>query len=105
MTLEECASCFRTPSSHIDVIHSILLSFSETEPYLNFLSIEEIEKIRERIIEGSAINIELNVFKAAEEAYSAVKSKRGPKLIQSFAKIPLPIIAAVLIITFASMFF
>ena len=104
MALEECASCFCTPTSHKDAIHSIILCFSETEPYLNFLSIEDIEVIRTKIIEGSSIVIEPKVFKAAEEAYSAVKSNSGPKLIQSLASISAPIFAVFLLLFIVTMF-
>lgn len=105
MALEECASCFCSPDSHIDRIHSIILCFSETEPYLNFLSIEEIEDLREKIINGSSININTGVFKSAEEAYSAVKSNNGPKAIQYFSTISLPIIAAVVVISMLASLF
>ena len=104
MALEECASCARQPTSHIDVIHSIVLSFSETEPYLNFLSVDEIEEIREKIIDGFPLEIRPDIFRVAEEAYSAVELNRGPKVIQRFANISLPITAIVLILIFALVF-
>jgi len=103
MALEECGSCACTPTSHRDVIHSIILCFSETEPYLNFLSIEDLENIRTKILEGSSIVIEPEVFKAAEEAFSAVKSNSGPKLIQSLASISAPILAVVLLLFLVTM--
>jgi len=102
--LEACESCFRSPNSHIDVIHSIVLCFSETEPYLNFLSLEEIEEIREKIIDGALINITPNVFNRAEEAYRAVKSNSGPKVMQYFANISLPITTVILITILAIIF-
>jgi len=95
--LEACGSCLGSPSSHVDVIHSIILCFSETEPYLNFLSLEEIEEIRVKIIDGASIDIKSDVFNKAEEAYSAVKSNRGPKVMQYFANISLPITAVILL--------
>jgi len=102
--LEECSECFCTPTSHTDVMHSIILCFNETEPYLNFLSIEDVEVIRTKIIEGSSIVIEPEVFKAAEEAYSAVKSNSGPKLIQRLASISAPILVVVLLSFLVTMF-
>ena len=102
--LEACESCSRTPDSHREVIHSILMCFSETEPYLNFLSLDEIEIIREKIIDGRAIHINSDVFKRAEEAYSAVKSNNGPKVIQYFANVSFPIITVVLITILAIVF-
>mgnify|MGYP000689224382 CR=1 FL=1 len=104
MALEECASCFCSPNSHTDVIHSIILCFSDAEPYLNFLSIEEIEEIRKKIADGASINIKSEVFNRAEEAYSAVKLNRGPKVIQYFSTISFPIIAVVLLTILATIF-
>jgi len=101
--LEECASCFCTPASHRDVIHSIILCFSDTEPYLNFLSFDDVEVIRTKIIEGASIVIAPEVFKAAEEAYSTVKSSDGPKLIQSLASISAPVLTVVLLIFLVTM--
>jgi hypothetical protein len=99
-----CESCLRTPNSHSDVIHSIIMCFSETEPYLNFLSLEEVEVIREKIVDGVVININSDVFKRAEEAYSAVRSTSGPKAMQYFATISFPVIAVVLITVLAIAF-
>lgn len=104
MALEECASCCRSPSSHREVIHSIILCFSETEPYLNFLSIEEIEEIQKRIVEGALIEISPDVFHRAEEAYSAVELNNGPKLIQRFSKISSPMIAIIILTMLAFLF-
>lgn len=97
MALEECAACRRLPSSHRDIIHSIILCFSETEPYLNFLSLEEIERIQRKILEGAVIQISPDIFQRAEEAYSAVELNKGPKLIQSFSKISSPMIAIIIL--------
>jgi len=102
--LEACESCFGSPNSHIDVIHSIVLCFSETEPYLNFLSLEEIEDIRKKLIDGDSIDIKSEVFNRAEEAYGAVRSNSGPKVMQYFANISLPITAVVLLTILAIIF-
>jgi hypothetical protein len=104
MALEECPSCCRSPNSHVDVIHSIILCFSETEPYLNFLCLEEIEEMREKIVNGDSIDIKIDVFNKAEEAYNAVKSNNGPKAIQYFSNISLPIIAVVVLTMLATIF-
>lgn len=104
MALEECASCCRSPSSHRDVIYSITLCFSESEPYLNFLSLEDIEEIQKKIEEGAAIEISSEVFNRAEEAYSAVQLNEGPKLIQSFSKISSPMIAIIILTIMAFLF-
>jgi hypothetical protein len=95
--LEACDLCSSLPESHRDIMHSIIMCFSEEEPYLNFLSLEEIEGIREKIVDGSSINISSEIFKRAEEAYSAVRSNNGPKAMQYFSNISLPIILVVLI--------
>jgi hypothetical protein len=102
--LEACESCFRSPNSHIDSIHSIVLCFSETEPYLNFLSLEEIEEIRDEIIDGASIDIKSEIFNRAEEAYRAVMSNSGPMVMQYFANISFPIISVVLITILAIIF-
>ena len=104
MALEECPSCLSSPNSHVDVIHSIILCFSETEPYLNFLCLEEIEEIRNKIMDGSSINIRNDIFNKAEEAYNAVKSNNGPKAIQYFSNISLPIIAVIVLTMIATLF-
>ncbi len=102
--LEECPFCLRSPNSHEDEIRSIILCFSETEPYLNFLSREEIEAIRINIIEGSPIELKADILNRAEEAFSAVKSNNGPKLIQSFSTISFPIIAIIVLTMLATLF-
>lgn len=104
MALEECGSCGRSPSSHREVINSIILCFSETEPYLNFLSLEEIDEIKTEIEEGALIEISPDVFQRAEEAYSAVQLNEGPKLIQSFSKISSPMIAIIILTMLAFLF-
>jgi len=104
VALEECASCSRVPTSHIDKMHSIILCFSETEPYLNFLTLDDVERIRTTIIEGSSIVIEPQVFRTAEEAYSAVKSNGGPKFIQSLSGVSAPILVVVLVFFLVTMF-
>ena len=104
LALEECAVCKRSPSSHRDIIHSIIVCFSETEHYLNFLSLNEVEAIREKIQAGEPLKISTDVFKRAEEAYSAVELNSGPKAIQYFSNISLPIIFIVALIIFTMMF-
>jgi len=103
--LEACASCDSVPASHQDTIHSIILCYSETEPYLNFLSIEDLEEIRTKIMEGVLFSIEPAVFKAAEEAFSAVKLTTGPKLLQGLSNRSTPILVIVLITFFVTIFF
>ena len=104
VALSECASCARSPGSHRDVIRSIVLSYSETEPYLNFLSLTEIEAYQQQIIEGSPVEIPPEVFKSAEEAYSAVSATKGPKLIQRFSDVSVPIICIILLAFLAAIF-
>ena len=105
MALEECASCLRSPGSQNDVIHSIILCFSETEPYLNFIGLDEIEAVREKILAGSALDISREVFKSAEEAYSAVESSKGPKGIQFFSNMSVPVITLVVLSMLAAALF
>jgi hypothetical protein len=97
MALKTCASCTRAPNSHRDVIHSIILCYSDTEPYLNFVSLEELEVFRDEIKTGLAIDIDAELFQRAEEAFSAVNTADGPKLIQPFAKISVPVITFILV--------
>ncbi|MFT6122280.1 MAG: hypothetical protein ACJAWS_000862 [Oleiphilaceae bacterium] len=80
------------------------MCFSEAEPYLNFLSLEDIEEIRILIVDGASINIPPEVFNRAEEAYSAVRSNSGPQVMQYFANISLPITAIVLVTILAIIF-
>lgn len=104
LALAECASCMRTPRSHQDVIRSIIVCFSESEPYLNFLSLEEVEDIQANIKAGKPILITTEVFKKAEEAYSAVKLNSGPKAIQYFSRISFPITAIIFLVILAMIF-
>ena len=104
LALEECAICNRTPSSHSDVIHSIIVCFSETEHYLNFLSLEEVEAIREKIQSGEPVKIKSDIFQRAEEAYSAVELNSGPKAIQYLSNISLPIISIIALVIFSLIF-
>jgi len=68
------------------------------------LSLDEIEEIRKRLVDGASIYINSDVFNKAEEAYSAVKSNRGPKVIQSLANISYPIMVIILITMLAMVF-
>jgi len=80
------------------------MCFSETEPYLNFLSLDEIEEIRNKIADGFSIAVKPETFNRAEEAYSALGSNSGPKVMQYFANISLPITSVVLITILAIIF-
>ena len=102
--LEECPACARSPESHEDVIHSIILSYSETEPYLNFISLEELECMQQSILKGEPINISREVFAVAEEAYSAVSSNTGPRAIQYFSTISIPIILVIVLTMLAAIY-
>lgn len=102
--LETCASCFRAPETHEDVVHSIILSFSETESYLNFMSLEEIEDVQASILKGASINISTEVFAIAEEAYSAARSNSGPGAIQYFSSISIPIILVIVLTMLAAIY-
>lgn len=95
--LEACEACCRAPNSHREVIQSIIMCFSDTEPYLNFLSLDEIEAIRIKIMDGTSIHISPDVFNRAEEAYGAVRSNNGPKVIQYFSTMSFPIVIVVII--------
>lgn len=101
---DACASCSRVPDSHRDQIRSIIMSHSDTEPYLNFLSLDELELIREKIISGLPINLDAEVFSRAEEAFSAVQTTEGPKLIQYFSRITVPVTALILLAFLAAIF-
>jgi len=102
--LEACPACARSPDSHKDMIHSIILSYSETEPYLNFMSLEELEAMQQSILKGDAININREVFAVAEEAFSAVSSNNGPRAIQYFSRISVPIIIVIVLAMLAVMY-
>ena len=99
--LEECGGCLRIPNSHTDVIHSIIMSYSEEEPYLNFVSIDDIEVFRESIINGSPIKVEQGVFREAEEAYSAVGTMGSPQALKYFSKISHPVMVVTLLLFIA----
>ncbi|MEH6651753.1 MAG: hypothetical protein V7707_17170 [Motiliproteus sp.] len=88
----------KTPYSHIDVINSIIMCFSEDDPYLNFLSMDEIEEFRESIIIGSAINVKQKTFREAEEAYNAVGSLDSPQALKFFAKISHPVMTVMFLL-------
>lgn len=96
--LDECEECLRTPDSHKDTIHSIVMCFSEEEPYLNFLTIDEIEAFRESIINGSVIEVKADDFRAAEEAYNAVGTLESPQALKYFKKISHPVMAVMLML-------
>ncbi len=85
-----CGACFAIPETHQDLIYSIIMCHSSGEPHLNFLSIEEIERLCEEIKKGNKIEVSPQVFSQAEEAYSAVRSIGSPQLISKFAKISSP---------------
>jgi len=102
--LETCPACACAPDSHEDVIHSIILSYSETEPYLNFLSLEDIEAQQQQILNGASIDIKKEVFTVAEEAYSAVSSNTGPRAIQYFSSISIPIILVIVLTMLAAIY-
>ena len=85
LALEECAICNRTPSSHSDVIHSIIA-------------------IREKIQSGEPVKIKSDIFQRAEEAYSAVELNSGPKAIQYLSNISLPIISIIALVIFSLIF-
>lgn len=104
IAFEACNACSRAPDSHRDQIRSIILSYSENEPYLNFLSLEELEEVREKIITGAPIELKAEVYRNAEEAFSAVKVTEGPKLIQYFSGISVPVTALILLAFLAAIF-
>ena len=83
---EKCESCGAIPVTHEDLINSIIMCHSENEPYLNFLSMEEIEALREEIKKGEKIKVSPQVFAQAQEAYSAVGSLRSPPILNKFAR-------------------
>lgn len=99
--LEECEECLRAPNSHDDVIHSIIMSYSEEAPYLNFISIDEIAEFRESIINGLPMKVKQDTFRIAEEAYSAVGSMRSPQVLKYFRKISYPVMMVVLLLFIA----
>lgn len=102
--LEACPVCARAPESHEDVIHSIILSYSETEPYLNFISHEELVSMQEGIVKGEPIQINRELFTVAEEAYGAVRSNKGPRAIQYFSRISAPVILVIVLAMLAAIY-
>lgn len=96
--LEECGECARAPDSHPDVIHSIILSHSEDEPYLNFIGLDEIEGFRQSILSGSLLTIDPRIFKEAEEAYSAVGAMGSPQALKFFSRISHPVMVVTLFV-------
>jgi hypothetical protein len=74
------------------------MCFSEDEPYLNFLSIDEIEEFRGSIINGSTIKIKQDTFREAEEAYSAAGTIGSPQALKYFAKISHPVMVMSLLL-------
>jgi hypothetical protein len=101
--LDECGECLRAPNSHNDVIYSIIMSYSEEEPYLNFIDMDEIEILREAIIDGSPFKVEQEIFSEAEEAYSAVGSLESPQALKFFSKISQPVTMIILLLFIAFM--
>lgn len=99
--LDRCGGCSKTPDSHADEIHSIIMCFSEEEPYLNFISMDELEALRASIVNGSAINIKQETFRQAEEAYNAVGLLDRPQTLSYFARISHPVMVVVLFLFIA----
>lgn len=97
---EVCGSCGAIPETHEDLIYSIIMCYSANEPYLNFLSIEEIEALCEEIEKGHKVKVKPEVFAQAAEAYSAVRSLGSPPLLNKFARTasPLHVVIVVLVL-------
>jgi len=100
-----CGSCGTTPETHEDLIYSIIMCFSENEPYLNFLSIKEIEALCEEIKKGNKIKVSPQVFAQAKEAYSAVRSLGAPPLLNKFSKYASPIQMVILVLVVLGLIF
>mgnify|MGYP000437772796 CR=1 FL=1 len=100
-----CGSCAATPETHEDLIYSIIMCYSEDEPYLNFLSIEEIEALCEEISNGEKIKVSPQVFAQAKEAYSAVKSMGSPPLLSKFPRNASPIQIVILALVLLGLIF
>ncbi len=100
-----CGSCGATPETHEDLIYSIIMCHSAHEPYLNFLSIEEIEVLCEEIRKGNKIKVSLEVFAQAQEAYSAVMSLGSPPLLKKFARYASPIQMLILVLVVLGLIF
>ena len=103
--LDECGHCLKAPNSHRDIIHSIILSHSEDEPYLNFLTLDEIDNHRELIRQGIPFQIGVETFREAEDAYSAVRSMHGPQAIEYFSTISQPVLFVILMLFIAFFLF
>ena len=88
---EICDSCGATPESHEDLIYSIIMCHSADQPYLNFLSMKEIEALREKIANGEKVKVSPQVFNQAQEAFSAVKSLSSPPRLNKFARYASPL--------------
>ncbi len=99
--LDECGECLKTPQSHTEVIHSIIMSYSEEEPYLNFISKDELEEYRKSIINGLPIKISPDTFQMAEEAFGAVGSLRSPQALKYFSRISDLVIVVVMLLILA----
>ncbi len=100
-----CGSCAAIPETHEDLIYSIIMCYSADEPYLNFLSIEEIEALCEEIGEGNKIEVSPQVFTQAEEAYSAVRSMESPPLLNKFSRYSSPIQMVILALVLLGLIF
>ena len=102
---EICGSCGATPVTHEDLIYSIIMCFSADEPYLNFLSLEEIEALREEIGKGEKIKVTAQVFAQAKEAYSAVRSLESPPLLSKFSRTSSPLQIVILVLVLLGLIF
>jgi len=100
-----CGSCGATPETHDDLIYSIIMCHSEDQPYLNFLSMKEIEELCEEIAKGNKIEVTSQVFAQASEAYSAVKSLGSPPLLNKFSKYASPIQMVILVLVVLGLIF
>ncbi len=100
-----CGSCAATPVTHEDLIYSIIMSYSADEPYLNFLSIEEIEALCEEIGSGGKIEVSPQVFAQAKEAYSAVRSMGSPPLLSKFSRKASPMHMVILVLVLLGLIF
>lgn len=102
---EKCESCGAIPETHEDLIYSIIMCHSENEPYLNFLSIKEIEALREGIAKGEKMKVSPEVFTQAQEAYSAVRSLGSPPLLNKFSRYASPINVVILVLVLLGLIF
>jgi hypothetical protein len=100
-----CGSCAATPETHDDLIYSIIMSYSADEPYLNFLSIEEIEALCEDIGKGEEIKVNPEVFTQAKEAYSAVRSMESSPLLSKFSRNASPLHMVILVLVLLGLIF